>query len=343
MLTTRALASARAAPVRASSCGFPSDRVAPRIATSTSRPHWVMLGFETSLAGGTGKLAPRKVEQKAVHDTKLAVYRTADEGELRVALDACPHRGASLSCGGAVKGECVVCPYHARAVGVRAHPERFFDYAVRDGLVWLDFASNLLTQHAGPPSYPEHSDASLRTFGYTKVLRVNPVLMAENTLDWQHLASVHRVHFIQGNPKVTIRSKGTHGWAEYAYDSDLFDLVIDNEYHVPFTTSLRFRFRNKQTGEQLPPLLLWFSVTPLERGRVALNLRVSRGALKSPLADWIFKLIDELPLLEDAAVVAGVDPLQWSANALDGGDEFVAAYRAAMREHYPELLEWYVA
>lgn len=322
-----------------SACGFDEHhrRPAPRIATSTSRPHWVMLGFEDRLGSGSGS----KVQQKSVHDTRLAVYRT-DQGELRVALDACPHRGASLSCGGSVRGEAVVCPYHARAIGLNAYPERFFDYSVRDGLVWIDYASNVLTQYDDPPAYSEHADPDLRTFGYTKVLRVNPVLMTENTLDWQHLASVHRVHFIQGNPKVTIRSKGTHGWAEYAYQSDLFDLVIDNEYHVPFTTSLRFRFRNRQTGEDLPPLLLWFSVTPMEKGQVALNLRVSRGALKSPLADWIFKLIDELPLLEDAAVVAGVDPRAWSTNALDGGDEFVAAYRAAMKEHYPELLQWYV-
>lgn len=329
---------ARRPATTASACGFPAKRAAPKIATSTSRPHWVLLGFEDRLRA----TRPGQVSQHAVHDTRLAVYRTAGADELRVALDACPHRGASLSCGGAVRGEAVVCPYHARAIGLNAYPERFFDYAVRDGLVWVDYASNLLTTYANPPSHPEHSDPELRTFGYTKVLDVNPVLMTENTLDWQHLASVHRVHFIEGKPKVTIRQKGTHGWAEYAYDSELFDLVIDNEYHVPFTTSLRFRFRNKKTGEQLPPLLLWFSITPQEHPRVALNLRVSRGALRSPLADWIFRLIDELPLLEDAAVVAGVDPRQWSANALDAGDEFVAAYRAAMAQHYPELLQWYV-
>lgn len=306
----------------------------PRRATSTKRPQWVMLGFRDELGA---------LRQKEVHGTKLAVYQSneTNDSELRVTLDACPHRGASLSTG-TVHGECVVCPYHSRSVGMPAFPDRFFDYVVRDGLVWLDYSSPLSTQHFGPPSYPEHSAGAMRTFGYTKRLGVNPILMVENTLDWQHLASVHRVHFIKGLPKVNILKTGAHGWATYAYDSDLFDLVIDNEYHVPFTTSLRFRFTDKKTGEELPPLLLWFSVCPEAEGRVALHLRVSRGVLTSPLADWIFRLIDELPLLEDAAVVAGVDPAAWSTNRLDKGDAFVAEYRKAMRDAYPEVLQWYV-
>jgi phenylpropionate dioxygenase-like ring-hydroxylating dioxygenase large terminal subunit len=310
-------------------------RPLPKVATSHARPHWVLLGFQDRLA--------RRVSNVTLHDTKLVVFPTKDgDKELRVAHDACPHRGASLGSGGVVQGDCMVCPYHSRRIGVNAYPERFFDYSAQDGLVWVDFASNLLTQHHPPPAYPEHSDPALRTFEYSKELAVNPVLMAENTLDWQHLSSVHRVHFIQGEPKVTIRSRGAHGWAEYAYQSGLFELTIDNEYHIPFTTSLRFRFRHMETGEELPPLLLWFSISPVSGGKVALHLRVSRGALTSPLADWIFRLIDELPLLEDAAVVAGVDPLEWSRNRLDAGDEFVSAYREAMKAAFPEILEWYV-
>lgn len=305
-----------------------------KIATSTSRPQWVMLGFRESL----------KRVSRSVHGQKLMVYETeTDTPELRVTLDACPHRGASLS-EGSVKGECVVCPYHSRAVGVVSHPERFFDYSVHDGLVWLNYANSVITEYHAPPSYPEHSDPSLRTFGYTKtLLGINPILMVENTLDWQHLAHVHRVHFIEGNPVVNILKSGAHGHATYTYASKLFDLTIDNEYHVPFTTSLRFRFKEKSTGRDLPPFLLWFSVCPMETGVVALHLRVSRGVLRSPLADWIFRIIDELPLLEDAHVVSTVDPEEWSSNALGKGDEFVGAYRQAMNETYPEVLSWYVA
>lgn len=328
---------ATAARAVAATAKVPRRATAAKAVAATAKvPHWVPAGFEHRLRG-------RGVRGVDLYDAKLAVYRTAGD-ELRVVRDACPHRGASLRCGGKVAGECVVCPYHSRAIGERTHPDRFFRHAVQDGVVWVD-ASPFTPRtapdaDAPPPRYPEHADPGLRTISYTKWLRVNPVLMAENTLDWQHLASVHRVHFIKGVPEVTVHATGAHGLAQYAYRSDLFDLTIDNEYHAPFTTSLRFRFSRRDTGEALPPLLLWFSLAPAG-DRTALHLRVSRGVLKTPLADWLFKLIDELPLLEDAAVVGGVDPMEWSRNRLGPGDEFVAAYREAMRE-YPELLERYV-
>lgn len=303
-----------------------------KIATSTKRPHWVSLGFRDTIR--------RAPSQHTVHGRRVAVYETEPDKELRVTLDACPHRGASLS-EGSVRGECVVCPYHSRSVSVVTNPDRFFDYSVQDGVVWMDYCQRE-TEYHPPPQYPEHSDPEMRTFGYTKFLKVNPIVMVENTLDWTHLEHVHRVHFIEGKPVVNILRKGPRGHATYAYDSGLFDLTIDNEYHVPFTTSLRFRFKEKKTGKDLPPLLLWFSACPVDDSVVALHLRVSRGVFKSPLADWIFKIIDELPLLEDAFIVSTVDAEEWSSNALDKSDEFVAAYREAMKETYPEILGWYV-
>jgi phenylpropionate dioxygenase-like ring-hydroxylating dioxygenase large terminal subunit len=310
----------------------PAQRLVP---VSVKRPHWLALGERDRLG--------KSVQKMTVHGTDLVVY-PGPEGELRVAKDACPHRGASLSRGTAEDDGCLTCAYHGMSIGMASHPERHFSYAVSQGLVWVDFSSDLLTQHHQPPSYPEFSDDAFRTFGYSKTLAVNPVLLTENTLDWQHLAFVHRVHFVDGTPKVEIKSTGAHGLATYTYQSDLFDLTIENEYHIPFTTSLRFRFTDRRTGRALPPLLLWFSVTPTEAGQVQLNLRVSRAVLTAvpALTDWIFRFIDELPLREDADIVGAVDPREWSANRLTPGDAFIKAYRKAMTENFPELLEWYV-
>lgn len=60
------------------------------------------------------------------------------------------------------------------------------------------------------------------------------------------------------------------------------------------------------------------------------------------LTDALFKLFDELPLLEDAAIAGSVSPAHWSRNALTPADKHVAAYRAAMQDLFPEILEWYV-
>lgn len=321
----------------ASSCRGPV--VPPRRAVSLKRPQWVLAGFSKALA-----TPPAKLQKLTIHGTDLVAYPGQD-GELRIARDACPHRGASLSCGAASGQGGVVCPYHGMAVSMKSHPDRHFDYANVQGLVWVDYASGLLTQHHSPPTYPEFSDSDFRTFEYYKDLDVNPVLMTENTLDWQHLASVHRVHFVEGTPRVQVKQTGAHGIATYSYTSELFDLVIENEYHIPFTTSLRFRFVDKRSGRALPPLLLWFSLTPVRDGHTRLNLRVARGVLRAVpwVTDWIFRLVDELPLREDADIVSKLDPAQWSANRLTPGDEFVRAYREAMRDVYPEILNWYVA
>jgi phenylpropionate dioxygenase-like ring-hydroxylating dioxygenase large terminal subunit len=311
-------------------------------AVTTKRPQWVLFGFKNTFQKS-------KLHKISVHGTPLTVYhgRTGqvdgDGQDMHIVLDACPHRGASLACG-TTDGRGIVCPYHSMTVSIDSHPDRHFDHAAMQGLVWLDYASGLLTQHHSPPVYPEFDDRAFRTFEYSKRLSVNPVLMTENTLDWQHLASVHRVHFVKGNPQVTIKSTGPHGLATYQYGSELFDLIIENEYHIPFTTSLRFRFTDKRTGRALPPLLLWFSLTPARRGETVLHLRVSRAVLREVpwITDWIFRLIDELPLIEDAEIVGQVDPSQWSSNRLTPGDAFVQAYRDAMRDAFPEVLDYYV-
>lgn len=41
----------------------------------------------------------------------FAVFRTAD-GKARITRAYCPHLGANLAVGGAVKGDCIECPFH---------------------------------------------------------------------------------------------------------------------------------------------------------------------------------------------------------------------------------------
>lgn len=297
---------------------------------------WILLDFSKRIIASPSS--------RTVADKRLVVYKTP-LGDTHVAHDACPHRGAALH-RGTVRGDCLVCPYHSLSVCPRKNSDRYITTQEAGGSLWVDtYTLGFGGGVEPPPISPEFEDPDYRTIEYSRTVHTNPVLMAENTLDWLHLGSVHRFSLVDGDPIVTIHEKGTHGLATYEYrDGPLFDLIIENEYWIPFTTSLRFRFRNKQTGAEMPPLLLWFSLTPLDSDKCELNLKISRATMKwlPALTDTLFKVLDELPLWEDLDVVATVDPREWASNRLGASDEFVSAYREAMRKHCPALLNKYV-
>lgn len=299
-------------------------------AAASATPQWLLLGRREDFGP-----RPRLLD---VAGSRVVAVR--DRDRVLAAPDACPHRGASLAGGHATRGGCVVCPYHGHTVSLAR------GYAVRTdaaGDVWLDFtgAADDAGADPPPPPPPEFTAPGFRTIAYAKDLPgVNPVLLTENTLDHAHLFHVHAVHFVPGPPKVALAEGG--GLATYAWaPSGRYQLSIENEYRLPFTTWLRFLVTDTHTGARLKPLVLWFTAAPVAGG-TRLHLRIARAALTHPAFDWLFKLIDELPLAEDAAIVRGVDARAWSANALRADDAFVAQYRAAMRGLHPDLLDAHV-
>lgn len=302
-------------------------------------PHWLLLGKTAELRCASS----RKPLKLPVNDGKLVLWQDA-AAEMHAMDDVCPHRGASLSTG-RVDRDCIRCPYHNHAVNGSRRDGGAYELLHEAGNTWVTTSPGSLPP-PGSDAYPEFSLPGYRTVAYHKdLVGVNPVLMMENTLDWSHLAYVHRVHFVEGTPMVTIHRRGTSGLAEYAYSSGAFDLRIENEYHAPFTSSLRFLFRDKKTGEDLPALLLWFSFTPTGGDRVRLHLRIARGVLTGAplLTDALFKLADELPLLEDVTLVRDVDASRWSSNALTPADEFVASYRNIMISLFPGIVDRFVS
>ena len=134
------------------------------------------------------------------------VWRTP-EGP-RVALDACPHMGASLSLGRPCEGD-LICPWHGLRLGVAGHgawkPLPVFDDGV---LLWVALdpqaprlANPVLTQR--PTRY---FDAVIR-----KEARCEPVDVIANRLDPWHGAHFHpysfaRLHVIeQGVHDIVVR------------------------------------------------------------------------------------------------------------------------------------------
>ena len=314
------------------------------VKTAVAGPHWLLLGKTAELRCASS----RKPLKLPVNDGNLVLWQDS-AAEMHAMDDVCPHRGASLSTG-RVDGDCVRCPYHNHAVSGSRRDGGAYELLHEAGNTWVTASPPPGSFPPPPPpgseTYPEFTLPGYRTVAYHKdLVGVNPVLMMENTLDWSHLAYVHRVHFVDGTPRVTVQRRGTSGLAEYVYSSEVFDLRIENEYHAPFTSSLRFLFRDKRTGEDLPALLLWFSFTPTGGDRVRLHLRIARGVLTGVplLTDALFKLVDELPLLEDVTLVRDVDATRWSSNALTPADEFVASYREVMISLFPGILERFVS
>jgi len=92
------------------------------------RPAWIERALARALArpaGGWHVLdCARAVGERPrlyqVAGRSLVAWRTP-AGQLRVAPDACPHMGASLSRGRVRSDGCLVCPWHGLALGDRPH------------------------------------------------------------------------------------------------------------------------------------------------------------------------------------------------------------------------------
>ena len=87
-------------------------------ATSEKRQPYVIKAEEREeryargwyVIGSTNSVSHKPRELK-VFGTKLVAYRGKEDGEVHI-LDAyCPHMGGDL-CGGEVKGNSVICPFH---------------------------------------------------------------------------------------------------------------------------------------------------------------------------------------------------------------------------------------
>ena len=273
------------------------------VPTSLRRPHWLLLGREAAV-----KRAPGTLQRHTVLGNRIVTYTTADLHELHelhVMDDACPHRGASLALG-TVRDDCVVCANHGRAFGPATSPARAYDYAVLQGLVWLDLGKDLLAQHEMPPWLPEFSSPAFRTSGYTLELGggANAVLLMESLL-----------------------SAG--GEVEGAR--------VDTQFHVPFTLT-----RRVEVGGETA-LVFMVSLLPHSRDRVHAHVHLARPASQPAEDDDAFRAATELLVREHAHVARTISPDEWSRNHLvEPEDALVARYRADMARVFPDLLAYFV-
>ncbi len=237
-------------------------------------PRWTCVGFRKSLS---------RLQRLTVRGEDLVVY--TPRHDLCVARDVCPHRGARLS-DGCVGSDGVVCPRHGRVVNMMTDPELHFDVVVSQGVVWM--CDGGYTTWAGPPTQLEFDSPDYRVSEFKKMFPDTQVSI-DNILAFPRLFDM--------SFESTVRATAAGSVATYTTATPEHDIVIVNEFFAPSTTTIRFVFIEKATGRALPPLLVWFSLTPTTPGMVRLHARVCKHFGSSvSLTSWALDFINAAPL-----------------------------------------------
>lgn len=181
---------------------------------------WYAISWSNELRRG-------EVKPVTAFARELVLFRTRS-GKAVVQDPYCPHMGAHLGKGGCVKGESIVCPFHAFrfapdgkciATGYDSPPPpkmRVPSYPVHEThglvLVWLGTAGEAPTFRI-----PEvDTDGWMEPVFKSYVLRGHPQETSENSVDFGHLAVVHGYK----NVKVLreLRTDPGHLSVQYAMD-----------------------------------------------------------------------------------------------------------------------------
>ncbi|MFO0684333.1 MAG: Rieske 2Fe-2S domain-containing protein [Sandaracinus sp.] len=156
---------------------------------------WFLLALSTELR--PGQLLTRRLAGRDV-----VLFRT-ESGRAAAVDPYCPHMGAHFGHGGCVKGEGIVCPFHAFAFapdgkciatgyGTPPPPKlRVASYEVHEThglvLVWLGTAGEAPTFRVPDIDLTGWMDATYKTYD----MRGHPQETSENSCDLGHLGIVH--------------------------------------------------------------------------------------------------------------------------------------------------------
>ncbi|MFF9645193.1 Rieske 2Fe-2S domain-containing protein [Kitasatospora aureofaciens] len=170
---------------------------------------WYLLAFRSELAD--------EITPLAIWPRRLIVLR--EDERLRVFDASCPHRGAHLGYGGRREGDCVVCPFHGKRIGL-GDSSKHWSVAEHQVLEWGDAVFVRLSDDPAGDRGFEQSLKGWKT-DYPLVAAVSlPVdvpseYVVENAFDPDHFKAVHGV---PGNQGMATRI-GEHG-----------ELVIEGQF-----------------------------------------------------------------------------------------------------------------
>lgn len=258
----------------------------------------------------------------------------------KVALDRCPHRGASLSKGKINDKDEIVCPYHGRCFSERSNPD-MFSGVVQDGALWVGG-----NDVADIPRIPEFDDDGYRSVFMSRRLKgVNAMAFLEAGLDFEHIQSVHSILVADWfTPKVSMekdRNVNTH-----TFETPSFRLRVETMFWLPLSNCLKFHFFDKKRKIKREPFILFFSMTPHEDQDVTLHVRSLRRKVHRDLdvlLDFFFIAVSDIPIAEDANVVRSIETKLMLRDELSYQDDFIGHYREGMIEHCPEILDYFTS
>ncbi len=194
-------------------------------------------------------VAPGTLQGYDFLDGRVVVWRDA-AGIAHVTSAFCPHMGASLEAGDVVDGQ-LRCGYHhwrygpdgrcvATAIGDAPPPNArlfVFPSVEQYGLIW---AFNGETPLYTLPVFPHPAEGLLmKTVELPQWMPVDPWVQCANTPDMQHIKTLHRVTFTDGDPDGIIE------WGPYDMQYDFrgrYDTGVRAEWRIGvFGTSLYYQ------------------------------------------------------------------------------------------------------
>ena len=250
------------------------------MAVSVKRPHWIMLGPR-------GSLMRPGVRAHTVLGTNLVSYVDHRANELRIVRD-----------------------HDATTPGdMMSTPSRYYEYAVLQNVVWLDYAKGLCTQHFMPPTVAELSKKTHVVDSYAYAARDNAVAVVEKTLC--------SVRYVAHEP---LRSTVDMGVGRATRCLELPGCTVAVWFEVPFTVCVRFTLDDGATAAVM------FSVQPQHRGQVVVHVQIGRPR------EWNARLIRLVDAVRCGSRCGGVDD----------GDPLVERYREEMSWCFPEVVREFV-
>ena len=292
------------------------------VPASTKRPHWVLLGFESTLRRPQ---VCRPIAHRVL-GRRMVSFTDRGRDELQVLDDVCPHRGASLA-QGTVADTCIVCPYHGLEVGQDTYPHKAYDHAILQGFVWVDIARNLITQFFMPPYFPQLADLGSMS-ECSRPTHANALAIMEDRMDLRRIA---RTLGSREAHSVDLLGDGPDGHAASLLDTRWGPVKVRVRYSVPFTTCLTLEWAGAVVAHVVT------SVLPESPTNSIVHTRVHRSQTPCPFVNAATQPWHA----GDEALAGTVDGYAWSASTLDASqDALLVAYRNAMRRLFPDVVAY---